>query len=140
MLRLCSLTATLFEVEANLLARQWLPKWFPREVWSANIRVEEKPDAGVVVEYHVRTLGLLPATAAMSALLSIVFLVFLGQSVSTAAIVFALGWAWLFGGNYLAGVFLFPRWLQRGVRSKNAREFRRGYRHPRARKPRPTRP
>lgn len=105
-------------VEANLLTRQGLPKWFPRVVWSAKFTVEEKANASIVIEYHFRTLGLLLAAAVMSALLSTVFLVFFGQSVSAVAMVFALGWLWLFGANYLAGAFLFPRWLQRGLHRK----------------------
>jgi hypothetical protein len=28
----------------------------------------------------------------------------------------ALGWFWLFGGNYFLAAFRFPRWLERGLR------------------------
>ncbi len=70
----------------------------------------------LVVRYRLSTVQLfVTITGALAALA--IFLLFASGFAGLATMFpfFAIGWAWLFGANYVTGLIRFPSWLRRGI-------------------------
>ena len=83
---------------------------------SGKIWAEMKGVDTLVVRYRLSTVQLFVTVTGVLGALAI-FLLFVSGSSEPGKTLQSLGigWAWLFGANYVTGLIRFPSWLRRGI-------------------------
>ncbi|MGC1302475.1 MAG: hypothetical protein WA840_08880 [Caulobacteraceae bacterium] len=75
----------------------------------------EEGEAGIVIRYQLSLEVMCIIVTAMMAVLFAICVFQAHESWPRRGGIPLLGWAWIFGGNYLLTRHRFPRWLERGV-------------------------